>query len=72
VLKYVLVNEAHIGPAQYFAKDNDHVVLTHVVQVQDPQTGGWKQAYVDATSGDIVNVADFVAEASVSPSLPFA
>ncbi|KAG8773458.1 hypothetical protein FRC12_002522 [Ceratobasidium sp. 428] len=49
---------------EYFAKDTDHVVLTHVVQVQNEKTGEWYAMYVDATSGDVVNLVSFVADAS--------
>ncbi|QRV79322.1 extracellular metalloproteinase MEP [Ceratobasidium sp. AG-Ba] len=49
---------------EYFAKDSDHVVLTHVVQVQNDVTQEWYEAFVDATSGEIVNVVSFVADAS--------
>lgn len=51
---------------QYFAKDTDHVILTHVVQVQNDQTGEWYAAYVDAATGEVVNMVSFVADASVS------
>ncbi|KAG8765972.1 hypothetical protein FRC12_007167 [Ceratobasidium sp. 428] len=49
---------------EYFAKDTDHVVLTHVVQVQNDKTGEWYAAYVDAASGEVVNLVSFVADAS--------
>ncbi|KAG8689379.1 hypothetical protein FRC11_002881 [Ceratobasidium sp. 423] len=49
---------------EYFAKDSDHVVLTHVVQVQNDQTQEWYEAFVDANSGEVVNVVSFVADAS--------
>ncbi|KAG8700995.1 hypothetical protein FRC08_004337 [Ceratobasidium sp. 394] len=49
---------------EYFAKDTDHVVLTHVVQVQNDSTGEWYAAYVDAASGEVVNLVSFVADAS--------
>ncbi|CAE6339071.1 unnamed protein product [Rhizoctonia solani] len=49
---------------EYFAKDSDHVVLTHVVQVQNAETQEWYEAFVDATSGEIINVVSFVADAS--------
>ena len=54
---------------QYFAKDTDHVVLTQVVQTQNVETGEWYAAYVDAASGEVVNVISFVADASVSAYL---
>ncbi|KAG8743261.1 hypothetical protein FRC10_012305 [Ceratobasidium sp. 414] len=49
---------------EYFAKDSDHVVLTHVVQVRNDKTGEWYAAYVDAASGGVVNIVSFVADAS--------
>ncbi|KAG8698935.1 hypothetical protein FRC09_006935 [Ceratobasidium sp. 395] len=49
---------------EYFAKDTDHVVLTHVVQVQNDKTGEWYQMFVDAASGEVVNLISFVADAS--------
>ncbi|KAG8754500.1 hypothetical protein FRC12_011169 [Ceratobasidium sp. 428] len=49
---------------EYFVKDNGFVVLTHVVQVQDMHSGGLKQSYIDANSGELVNVVDFVADSS--------
>ncbi|KAG8695805.1 hypothetical protein FRC08_007548, partial [Ceratobasidium sp. 394] len=48
----------------YFATDNDHLVLAHVIQIQNIHSGDWKQAYVDANSGELVNIVDFVADAS--------
>ncbi|KAF8608678.1 hypothetical protein BDV93DRAFT_518742 [Ceratobasidium sp. AG-I] len=49
---------------EYFAKDSDHVVLTHVVQIQNAQTDEWYEAFIDASSGEVVNVVSFVADAS--------
>ncbi|KAF8593454.1 hypothetical protein BDV93DRAFT_461173 [Ceratobasidium sp. AG-I] len=49
---------------EYFAKDSDHVILTHVVQIQNEKTGEWYEAYVDANSGEVANVVSFVADAS--------
>ncbi|KAG8686535.1 hypothetical protein FRC11_008799, partial [Ceratobasidium sp. 423] len=49
---------------EYFAKDNDQVVLTHTIQVQNIPTMEWYLVYVDASNGDIVNLIDFTAEAS--------
>ncbi|KAB5595169.1 Extracellular metalloproteinase mep [Ceratobasidium theobromae] len=56
---------------EYFAKDSDHVVLTHVVQVQNNETQEWYEAFVDANSGEIVNIVSFVADASYRV-IPFA
>ncbi|KAF8601974.1 hypothetical protein BDV93DRAFT_474962 [Ceratobasidium sp. AG-I] len=49
---------------EYFAKDTDHVVLTHTIQVQNESTGEWYLVYVDAASGEVVNLVDFVSDAS--------
>ncbi|KAF8671508.1 extracellular metalloproteinase MEP [Rhizoctonia solani] len=49
---------------EYFAKDSDHVVLTHVVQVRNAETSEWYEIFVDANSGEVVNVIDFVSDAS--------
>ncbi|CAE6517796.1 unnamed protein product [Rhizoctonia solani] len=49
---------------EYFAKDSDHVVLTHVVQIRNDKTHEWYAASVDANSGEVVNVVSFAAEAS--------
>ncbi|CAE6441585.1 unnamed protein product, partial [Rhizoctonia solani] len=49
---------------EYFAKDNDQVVLTHTVQVQNTATMEWYLTYIDASSGEVVNLVDFTAEAS--------
>ncbi|KAF8751205.1 Fungalysin metallopeptidase (M36) [Rhizoctonia solani] len=51
---------------EYFAKDNDHVVLTHVVQVRSQEPPEFYSVYVDANSGEVVNVVDFIIDASVS------
>lgn len=50
---------------QYFAKDSDHIVLTYVIQVQNAQTGGWHEVFVDADSGQVVNLISFVSNAKV-------
>ncbi|QRV93479.1 extracellular metalloproteinase MEP [Ceratobasidium sp. AG-Ba] len=49
---------------EYFAKDDGSLVLTHVVQIENIQTADWYEAFVDASTGEIVNVNDFVADAS--------
>ena len=57
---------------QYLAKDDGSVVLTHSFQVRNVEAGTWFQAYVDAHSGELVSVTDYVSNASVSiPICPF-
>ncbi|KAL5631553.1 hypothetical protein ACGC1H_007167 [Rhizoctonia solani] len=49
---------------EYFAKDSHNLVLSHVVQVQNDQSGEWYEAYVDASTGEVVNLVSFVSDAS--------
>ncbi|KAI0777812.1 Fungalysin metallopeptidase-domain-containing protein [Trametes elegans] len=49
---------------EYFAKDDGSVALTHVFQVRNEEAGTWYEAFVDAQSGDLVSVTDFVSKAS--------
>lgn len=50
---------------QYIAKDDGSLVLTHSMQIQNEAKGTWYDAFVDAHSGELVHVTDFVAKASV-------
>ncbi|KAF9446061.1 hypothetical protein P691DRAFT_794998 [Macrolepiota fuliginosa MF-IS2] len=49
---------------QYIAKDDGSLVLTHSMQIQNKAKGTWYDAFVDAHSGELVHVTDFVAKAS--------
>ena len=51
---------------EYFAKDDGSVVLTHSFQVRNEDKNTWYEAFVDAHSGELVSITDFVAKASVS------
>lgn len=51
---------------EYVARDDDSLVLTHSFQVANEKTGTWYEAFIDAHSGELVSVVDFVARASVS------
>ncbi|KAF8877846.1 metallo proteinase 10 [Gymnopilus junonius] len=48
---------------EYLVQSDGSLVLTHVIQIQN-ETQGWYEAYVDAHSGRLVAVTDFVAHAS--------
>lgn len=56
----------HPATLEFIAKEDDSLVLTHVVQIQNDETGAWVEAFVDAHSGEVVHITDFVAKASVS------
>jgi extracellular elastinolytic metalloproteinase len=49
-------------------KDDGTAVLTHVMQIQNDEAGTWFEAFVDAHSGELVSVTDFVSKASVNDS----
>ncbi|CEL56750.1 hypothetical protein RSOLAG1IB_08052 [Rhizoctonia solani AG-1 IB] len=49
---------------EYFAKDSNHVVLTYVVHIRNYETHEWYEAFVDAHTGEIVNIISFGADAS--------
>ena len=53
----------HPPSLEFFAKEDRTLALTHVIQVQN--NDHWFEAFVDAHSGEIVNIIDFVAHASV-------
>ncbi|KAF8162125.1 Fungalysin metallopeptidase-domain-containing protein, partial [Pholiota molesta] len=54
----------HPPTLEFFAKPDNTAVLTHVVQIQNDATGAWFEAFVDAHSGELVSVTDFVTRAS--------
>lgn len=54
---------------QYFVKDDGTLALTHVFHVSNTSTGAWYEAFVDAHSGKLVSVSDFVAHATVRAGL---
>ncbi len=56
----------HPTKLEFVAKQDGSVALTHVVQVRDDTKALWYEAFVDAHTGDIVQLTDFVAHASVS------
>jgi extracellular elastinolytic metalloproteinase len=49
---------------EYFVKKDNTAVLTHIVQIRDEAKGTWYEAFIDAHSGELVSVTDFVAKAS--------
>ncbi|KAK0431441.1 Fungalysin metallopeptidase-domain-containing protein [Armillaria borealis] len=53
-----------ITSLEYLARPDGSVALTHVIQVQNGDTNAWYEAFVDAHSGEILSVTDFVSEAT--------
>lgn len=50
---------------QYFVKEDNSSVLTHAVQIRNESANAWYNAFVDAHSGELVSVVDYVAHATV-------
>lgn len=50
---------------EYLVQSDGSIALTHVIQVQNEETSAWYEAFIDAHSGEILSVSDFVADASV-------
>jgi extracellular elastinolytic metalloproteinase len=53
---------------QYLANPDGSASLVHVIQVKNDERGEYYQVHVDAHSGKLVSMVNFVAEASVSQS----
>jgi hypothetical protein len=55
----------HPASVQYIRKEDGSLVLTRSVQIQNKPQGMWYDAFVDAHSGELVHVTDFVGKATV-------
>ncbi|KAI0641704.1 Fungalysin metallopeptidase-domain-containing protein [Trametes meyenii] len=49
---------------EFVAKKDGSLALTHVIQIQNDESGTWFEAFVDAHSGELVQLTDFVSKAS--------
>ncbi|GLB39398.1 putative fungalysin metallopeptidase (M36) [Lyophyllum shimeji] len=49
---------------QYLVKGDGSAALTHAVQIRNEEAGTWYDAFVDAHSGELLHITDFVAQAS--------
>ena len=50
---------------EYFAKADGSLALTHVIQVRNASEGTWYEAFVDAHSGELLSITNFVTQATV-------
>ena len=57
---------SHTTTLEWMAKKDRSLALTHVVQVQNDEQHEWYEAFIDAHAGDVIQLTDFVAKASVS------
>jgi len=49
---------------EFFAQPDGSVALTRVIQIQNEETGTHVEAFIDAHSGELLSITDFVARAS--------
>ncbi|KAF5344346.1 hypothetical protein D9758_013266 [Tetrapyrgos nigripes] len=49
---------------EYLVQPDGSLALSHVLQVSNKEDGTWYEAFVDAHSGELLSVTDFVAEAT--------
>ncbi|RDB18624.1 Extracellular metalloproteinase MEP [Hypsizygus marmoreus] len=49
---------------QYLVKSDGSVALTHTIQIRNESAGTWYDAFVDAHSGELLHITDFVARSS--------
>ncbi|KAJ7093265.1 Fungalysin metallopeptidase-domain-containing protein [Mycena belliarum] len=54
----------HPPTLEFLALEDGALALTHVVQIQNDATGAWVEAFVDAHSGNVLSITDFVTKAS--------
>lgn len=59
----------HPSTLEYLARPDGSVSLVHGVQIQNAETDAWYEAFVDAHSGELLSVTDFVSDASVKNSI---
>ncbi|KAM5541592.1 hypothetical protein V8D89_004782 [Ganoderma adspersum] len=55
---------SHPTTLEWVAKKDGSLALAHVVQVQNDEKHEWFEAFVDAHTGDVIQLTDFVAKAS--------
>jgi extracellular elastinolytic metalloproteinase len=59
----------HPPTLEFLALEDGSLRLTHVMQIQNPETNAWFEAFVDAQTGEVLSVTDFVTKASVRITL---
>ncbi|KAF9446065.1 hypothetical protein P691DRAFT_674380, partial [Macrolepiota fuliginosa MF-IS2] len=50
---------------EYLVKEDGSLALTHVMQIENPDTKFWVEVFVCAHSREVLSVTDFMAHATV-------
>lgn len=65
-------SDIHPTPSvEYLATSDGSLALTHVFQVSNETAVSWYEAFVDAHTGELLSVTDYVAHATVSKHIIF-
>ncbi|KAG6873511.1 hypothetical protein C0995_014779 [Termitomyces sp. Mi166 len=54
----------HPTSLEYLVRPDGSVALAHVIQIQNDESGSWYEAFMDAHSGDLLSITDFIADAA--------
>ncbi|KAJ6627922.1 Fungalysin metallopeptidase-domain-containing protein [Mycena sp. CBHHK59/15] len=52
-------HNGHPAKLEYLMKPDGHLVLAHVIQIQNEDTGTWYEVFMDAHSGQLLSLNDF-------------
>jgi extracellular elastinolytic metalloproteinase len=59
-------HNGHPPTLEYLMKPDGHLALVHVIQVQNDDAGTWHEVLIDAHSGDLLFLNDFVSHSTAS------
>ena len=62
------IHTGHPTETQYLATSSGHLALVHTIQIKNDELGTHHEAFVDAHSGQLLSLTDFVCYASASQS----
>ncbi|KDR71794.1 hypothetical protein GALMADRAFT_229312 [Galerina marginata CBS 339.88] len=57
-------HNGHPTKTQYLATSDGHLALVHAIQIENDELGTFYEAFVDAHSGQLLSLTDFVCDAS--------
>ncbi|KAJ8495564.1 hypothetical protein ONZ45_g12819 [Pleurotus djamor] len=57
-------DNGHPPTLEFLALQDGSAALTHVIQIQNDETGAWVEAFIDAHTGELRSVTDFVNKAT--------
>jgi hypothetical protein len=58
-------HNGHPPTVEYFKKPDGHLALVHVIRIQKDDAQTWHETFIDAHSGELLFLNDFVSHSSV-------